>query len=369
MYIIIFKIQTNIMKKNIVFLMIFCSFLNVFCYVFNSFEFNCNRFKTQVFATETAELVKYKGDIPHFFVHEIVRDEDLAFSYSNSLSNHFDRDCITHVEFKRFLEEMHKSGYALIDIYDVIGFDENQIPYQKEICFPADKKPMLLSFDDMTYDSRGRGMCDKLIVDKNGKMASFTRSALPQIEHGKDNISILEEFIENNQDFSFNNARAIICPTGYNGVLGYRINKDNPNHKEEIKKVQPVIAKLKELGYHFGSHTFDHIQVGYASPETLKNDLKKYNEQIIPVIGKTDILCFPCGSRTVNEQKIEILKSFGYKIMLCIGIHPSFQEKYGTAYLDRKVVDGNALRTFHKYYSQYFDTYVVYDNQKRKIKI
>lgn len=330
---------------------------------------SCSPTSKIVFAKQNDNLQTYVGEIAHFFVHEIVRDEDLAFDYNNSLYHHFDKDCITHVEFKRFLEEMYKKDFALVDIYDVVGYDGNGTPYKKDVIFPANKKPLLLSFDDMTYDSRGRGVCDKIIVDSNGKMASFTKSANPQIEYDKDNISILENFVENHPDFSYNNAKAIICPTGYNGILGYRINWDNPNHKTETQKVKPIIKRLKELGYRFGSHTFGHIQVGYASCNALENDLKKYNEQILPIIEKTDILCFPCGSRTVSEQKIEILKKYGYKIMLCIGLSSDYQSKFGTLYLDRKVVDGNALRTFHTYYSQYFDTYLVYDNQKRKIKI
>lgn len=341
---------------------VFC--ILIFCAIFCNLCPNTNI----VFAKEN-DICIYSGEIAHFFVHEIVKDEDLAFAETNSLSHHFDKDCITHIEYKRFLEEMHKSGYALIDIYDVVGYDNEGNPYKKDVYFPANKKPLLLSFDDMTYDSRGRGVCDKIIVDSNDKMASFTKSANPQIEYDKDNISILENFIENNPDFSYKNARAIICPTGYNGILGYRINWDNPNHKTETEKVKPVIKKLKELGYRFGSHTFGHIQVGYSSCEAIKNDLKKYNEQILPIIDKTDILCFPCGSRTVNQQKIEILKSFGYKIMLCIGLSTDYQSKFGTLFLDRKVIDGHALRSFHANYSQYFDTYVVYDNQKRKIKI
>ena len=318
---------------------------------------------------EASNLVEFCGTIPHFFAHEMVRDENIAFSANNSLSKHFDRDCITHTEFERFLTQMYDGGYALIDIYNVIGYDSNGLPYKKRVMFPKNKKPMLLSFDDMTYDSRGRGACDKVILTKDGKIASFTQSANPQIEYEKDNLAILEKFLSEHRDFSFGGARAIICPTGYNGILGYRINADNPNHKAETKRILPLIQKLKQLGYHFACHTYGHIQIADESAETIKKDLQKYQNEIVPVIGKTDILCFPCGSKTKSEYKMQVLKSFGYKIFLCVGLTPPIQKKYGCVLLDRKVLDGHSLRAYHKLYMPYFDTYAVYDNQKRKIKI
>ena len=62
--------------------------------------------------------------------------------------------------------------------------------------FPADKKPLILSFDDVVYASKnkGKGMSDKIIVTDNGQLAAYTEKHTPQI-HGEEFVSILEEFI------------------------------------------------------------------------------------------------------------------------------------------------------------------------------
>lgn len=70
--------------------------------------------------------------------------------------------------------------------------------------FPADKKPLILSFDDVVYASKnkGKGMSDKIIVTDNGQLAAYTEKHTPQI-HGEEFVSILEEFIVKHPDFSY----------------------------------------------------------------------------------------------------------------------------------------------------------------------
>ena len=343
---------------------LFILFLLIITIIFSVF------FSTQIVVQATNlpvqsdfECYKYEGEIPHFFTHQIINNPKKAFTLR--LAHHYDKDCITHNEFYNFLCVMYKNNYCLVDIYDVVGYKDG-VPYFKDLFVPLGKKPFLLSFDDMSYDSRGLGLSDKIILDENNNFASYTKTNDPQIEYDKEAFPILEAFIENHPDFSFHNARAIICPTGYNGILGYRINKDGINREKEIEMIKPLVKKLKDLNYHFASHTYGHIQVAYSSDNMLYQDCKKYQDEILSVIGETDLFCFPCGSMITKGSKLNILKNFGYKIFFCVG-DAKTQEKNNSVFFKREVLNGIALRNYRSQYAKFFDTKLVYDHDNRTI--
>lgn len=309
------------------------------------------------------QCYKYEGEIPHFFTHQIINNPKKAFN--SKLARHYDKDCITHTEFKNFLQAMYQNNYCLIDIYDIVGY-KNQEPYFKDVFVPLGKKPFLLSFDDMSYDSIGLGLSDKIILDENECLASFTQNNENQIEYDKEAFCILEDFIKLHPDFSHKNARAIICPTGYDGILGYRINKNGINQNIEIENIKPLINKLKNLGYRFACHSYNHLQVAFASPYNLERDLQRYDDEIVSVIGKTDIFCFPGGSKIEDGQKLSILKNHGYKIFFCVGDAKNTCSN-GAVFLKREVLNGNSLRYFRHYFQKWFDTKKIYDHQHRTI--
>lgn len=307
---------------------------------------------------------KFEGTIENFFTHQIINRPDLAFNNQNKYRFNFYRDCVTYTEFERFLTQMHNNNYVLVDIYDCYKTIDGKV-YKKDLYLPKGKKPFILSFDDMSFDTKNKGMSDKLILDSFGNVATFTQNNKPQIEYNKEAIPILENFLKSFPDFSFNGARGIICPTGYNGILGYRINHENPNHKSDTEKVLPLIKKLKTLGYRFASHTYNHIQVGQVDANTLLKDTQKYKNEIIPIIGETNILSYPCGSFTTNKQKLNILKNAGFNIFLCVGT--SKQEWFldDCLYLKRHVLDGGTMLKYQKQLLPIVDTTKIYDYAQR----
>lgn len=321
----------------------------------------------QLPSTKYYNAYKYTGTIPHFFTHEMVTNPTVAYDTNNTLKKHFDKDCITSKEFLNFLTQLYNQNYCLIDIYDLVGF-KNGLPYIKDVYVPFTKKPFLLSFDDMSYDSKNRGLSDKIVLEDE-KIASFTSQKSPQIEYDTESICILENFISDHPDFSYKNARAVICPTGYNGLLGYRITSNSKNTDKEIEQLKPIVNRLKKLNYHFACHTYNHINVKTISNQDLINDLKLYDEKIKPIIGETNIFCFPCGNFVNNGYKMKILKNFGYKIFLCVGLSKDIKMYNDTIFLGRKTLDGNSLRNYHNIYLPYFDTYEMYDNDVRYIKL
>lgn len=320
--------------------------------------------KAQSLPLNDFNFYKYEGNIENFFTHQIINRPDLAFNSENKYKYNFYRDCVTFTEFERFLNEMYNNNYILVDIYDCYKTIDGKV-YKKDLYLPKYKKPFILSFDDMSFDTKNKGMSDKLILDTNNEIATYTSSNEIQVEYNKEAIPILENFINFHKDFSFNGARGIICPTGYNGILGYRINKDNPNHTKEIEKVKPLISRLKELGYRFASHTFNHIGVSNVSLDVLRKDTDKYNNEIIPIIGETKILSFPCGMLTTNKDKLKILNDAGFNIFLCVGT--SKQETWidNNLFLKRHVLDGGSMLKYRKQLLPIIDTTKIYDYSTR----
>ncbi len=318
-------------------------------------------------------------EVVHFFTHQLIRDNNLAFKNTNKYRNYFENDLLTAQEFTNFLNEMYNNNFCLVDINDVIvktnkdkvieaaSQDNSSITnssnysrkfYLNETLDLNGKKPFLLSFDDMSFDMHGNGLSDKLILDENNKIASLTKIDNHYvIEYDKESIPILENFIKEHPDFSHNGARATICVTGYNGILGYRTQKDSfLNRNEEIKGAKKLVDRLKELGYKFACHTYNHENVKQITNQVLEQDLTKFEKEVIDIIGDTDIFCFPYGEATFDKQKIKILKEFGYTRFLCINLineDPSFED---IVFMPRMVIDRFNLKKCHKDFLPYFDT-------------
>ena len=204
--------------------------------------------KTETFSAlgETAQTrtVKVSETVEHLFTHCLIAHPEVAFARNNEYGRHLDTDCLTPYEFKRILNFLYEGGYALVDIrrtFRETGDTAERCPFE----FPSNKKPLILSFDDVVYASKnqGKGMADKLIVSA-GNIAAYTQKNTPQI-HKQEFVPILEDFIADHPDFSYQNARGTIFLTGFDGILGYRTQRNSPNRSEEIKKAKKVVAALK----------------------------------------------------------------------------------------------------------------------------
>ncbi|MFQ9739281.1 MAG: hypothetical protein ACLR06_17395 [Christensenellaceae bacterium] len=60
---------------------------------------------------------------------------------------------------------------------------------------------------------------------------------MPKV-HGEEFVPIVEEFVAKHPDFSYRGARGTIFLTGFDGILGYRTQRDSPNRKRETEKAK-----------------------------------------------------------------------------------------------------------------------------------
>ena len=150
------------------------------------------------------------------------------------------------------------------------------------------------------------GFTSKLVVGDDGQIWAectdpYTNETF--LTQDLDATTLLDKFVLEHPDFSLNGAKAIFSLTGYQGILGYRtqndldIAADDPrrpafeqNRQAEIDAVKPVIERLKETGWTFGSHTWGHINLSTRSMESIQKDTLRWAEEVGSLVGPTTIL-------------------------------------------------------------------------------
>ena len=338
-------------------------------------KYNSNQIKNK-------NLVEYNGEIEHLFTHCLLAYPEAALNPKNPLSADFDRDCLTPTEFEKILASLYSKNYVLVDIesiYETI----NGIAKRKPLYLPAGKKPLIFSFDDCNYDSKkeNKGMVDKIILDRNGNIATYTskKSIADRVSYNNEFVTILENFVKTYPDFSHNGAKGVICLTGYDGVLGYRTQKSNATSRFEIKKAQEVISKLKKLGWKFACHSYGHYHMKNISDMEFSKELYNWQNEVEPLIGKTDIYVYPYGEWQITDEngnicyKHKLLLDSGFNLFCGVGAKTFFNymplgtTETHTLFMDRKPIDGQTLRNFSNYYDHLFNCEEVYDHTVRTV--
>jgi hypothetical protein len=321
---------------------------------------------------EPIKLVEYAGLQYHVFFHSLIAFPEIAYSKVGQGS--LDTDCITPTEFIRILNELYKNNYILIDInstFEAVEESGQQLVKDKKLMLPEGKKPLIMSVDDMVYDPKkmGLGMVDKIILDKDGNFATCTKhkSGEEVISYDNEIIPILEQFIKEHPDFSFNGAKATLALTGWVGILGYRIDRLSSNRESEIEAVKPIVQKLKERGWNFASHGYGHRHSSQISYNLFKDDTIKWHNEIEPIVGPTKIYVYPYGDKlSVTDTKYKLLLEYGFKVMCGVGSSDLWKNYSNSIFMDRHSVDGYSLRNNYKYLLPLLDTQKVFDAEGRK---
>ncbi len=291
-----------------------------------------------------ASLVPFTSDdVVHVFYHSLVVDPELAFNGQDS--DGFKQWMTTVTEFNDITQEMYENGYILVDVHDFVeettdSSGEKHFK-QKEVYLPADKKPYVLSLDDLSYyhSYDNKGIASKLVLDENGEVTCEYKQQDGTVVTGAyDCVPLLDQFLDEHPDATYKGARGIIALTGYNGIFGYRtdesyetkedIDKDKQEWLDEHpdfdldterKEAKKIAKALKKEGWTFASHTWGHQKVGNISLASLEEDNEKWMKNVEPLIGETDTIIFAHGSDLANNvesypesEKFQYLKEQGF---------------------------------------------------------
>lgn len=319
--------------------------------------------------------------ISHIFFHSLVADPSKAFD-GDADSNGYNYYMTTVDEFKSMMESMYEQGYVIVSIHDVAkkvkGEDGKEKYVAGDIMLPPDKKPFVISQDDVNYYDymTGDGFARRIIIDENGIPTTEMVMDDGTVSIGEyDMVPILESFIEKHPDFSYKGAKGIIALTGYEGALGYRTNDpSSPTYEQDKEAVKKVAQVMKERGWEFASHSYGHRDMGKATVEFTKKDSDRWMKEVGSLIGPTDIYIFPYGidiETTMghySSDKFKYLKKLGFEYYCGVYKDPWIQVKDDYVRMTRRPLDGQAMLQFPERLKDLFDVSKIVDKSRPALK-
>ena len=333
--------------------------------------------------------------VEHIFFHPVIAYPQYAFHESplpESQRIGLDDWMVTVDEYKKILQNLYDKDYILVameDVWSEVTDGSGAHMVRNTLMLPEGKKPLIISFDDVNYYEYmlEGGFTSKLVVGEDGQIWAectdpYTKETF--LTQDLDATPILDQFVLEHPDFSLNGAKAIFSLTGYQGILGYRtqddrdIAADDPKRPEfeayrqgEIDAVKPVIQRLKETGWTFGSHTWGHINLGSETRtlQSVKNDTERWLDEVGTLVGPTNILFYPHGARPDGNDwhktgpMFQYLQSMGFRVFASVGVN-SFsyiKNDISAVICDRLHPDGTTLRWSRDKYLQFYDAKDIID--------
>jgi len=288
----------------------------------------------------------YPGAIEHIFFHPLM-------TYSKVLKGSkkgFDMYMVTIDEFQRSLEQFYKANYVLIDIHSIYGVTKGGKVFRKDLEIPIGKKPLVLSIDDynfLTYMKQNG--CAQGLGIVNGKVLSYVKDKNGKkiFSNDKEITPIMETFVNEHPDFSYGGVKGVIALEGYEGALGFATNETKwKTYPKVLAEARAVVAKLKEDGWEFASHSYGHNSPSHRSYAQMKHDADTWEKEVGAVVGKTDLYIFPFGELIdKSDPKYLYLMSKGFR-MFC-GVQwdsPYLLFHQKSVLMQRRNVDGYVLK-------------------------
>ena len=288
-----------------------------------------------------ATCVEYPlEEVTHVFFHTLIVDTSKAFDGDSDEAG-YNQMMTTVSEFNKIIQSMYDKGYVLVSPHDMAKVNEDGTMSRGKIMLPPGKKAFVLSQDDVSYYHYmdGDGFASRMVLDKNGNVKCEYKEDDGSVSVGDyDMVPLLDSFVKKHPDFSYRGRKGILAMTGYNGVFGYRTDsayktrknlqdnqkeflENNPdfNFDEEVKDAKKIAEALKKSGWEFASHTWGHKNATESSVEELQADNEKWEKNVAPILGKTDMIIFAFGADignwenySMDNSKFAYYKSRGY---------------------------------------------------------
>lgn len=326
-----------------------------------------------------AELLPYSDiySVTHIFFHTLILDSSLAFD-GDYKEDGYNQYMTTVSEFKKILDEMYNKGYILVDIHDLAALSEQEDGSlkmtPKTLMLPEGKIPFVMSQDDVCYYTymTGDGFASKIVVGEDGKpTCEYIKNDGTKLTGDYDLVPILESFIALHPDFSYRGARAILALTGYDGVLGYRTSPSCEGYsEEEVLKARLAADALKKCGYTFASHSWGHLKYKEVEYSRFAADVKRWNDEVVPIIGSTDVLIYANGADIAGIEyysgdRYNLLKSYGFNYFCNVDAH-KYWVQLGDGYLrqGRRNIDGYRMYYNPQMLSDLFSTDKIFDESR-----
>lgn len=327
-------------------------------------------------------------DVPNLSFNVLIADPKRAFNddiYGSSYKKNF----VTIDEFAAILQQLYDNGYVLVDLDTFYATEYSASSGQDvftevQILLPEGKKPLMLTETNANYyyymvdsngdgkpDAKADGFASKLCYD--GEFYNELVNADGSISTGAfDLVPILEAFIEANPDFSYKGARATIACSGYDGILGHRVNSTNLSAaklQEERDNAAAVVQALRDTGYTLACYTYGNVKYTTMDAAEIRSDLQKWDKEIAPWIGNVDVLVFARNGEIGDTSeytgsKFNVVYNSGFRYFIGSGETPWNQVTDLYIRHNRINVTGNALKNSADLFTGMFDASTVLDSQR-----
>ena len=323
--------------------------------------------------------------------HMLVADPARAYA-DEDYADAYRRNFVTITEFSNILTQLYENNYMLVSLDDFIteekDADGNVTFGTKTVYLPKDKKPVMITQTNVTYyrymidgdgdgepDKDGAGFASRLMLDDKGEVTCELIGANGEILTGAyDLVPLLNDFIKVHPDFAYNNARAVIAVSGYEGVLGYRTDsatkteKGEDYYNQQAAQAKAVADAMKKDGYVFACYSYENKDYASISAAEVESDIQKWIAEVTPILGSTDILAYAqnadiaLASADYTGEVYNGLKNAGFHYYL------GFANKnpWATVNSDyvrqgRTMVTGENLINFPSMFGDAFDSEAVLD--------
>lgn len=333
--------------------------------------------------SETADLVTWddNANVSHLFFHSLVADPERAFDGDEDSAGYLDY-MVTIDEFNEIIQQVYDRDYILVSPHDLYTTNSDGSVENKPLELPEGKKPLVLSFDDLSYYEymEGDGFADRLVLEGDEVLHEYTDANGETHTGDYDFVSLLDKFVEENPDFSHNGAKGVVALTGYNGIFGYRTSdlayaETNDDIAQDKETAQDIADAMKDSGWEFATHSWGHINYTSSPLSFIQEDHKKWQREVEPLIGETDLLIYPFGAdiagvEDYGGEKFSYLNDQGVNAFFGIDTSVPAWGQLEPDYLRqaRINVDGislkNAIEGKSETVSEFFDPASVLDEQR-----
>lgn len=279
-------------------------------------------------------------------------------------------EALTPAQLTDILSDLYEKNYVLIDFYDIAGTaaEENATA---DIEVPEGKKPLVISEYGLSYTKDPDGHASGMLTGADGKITNQYVKADGSVAEGAyDVVPVVEAFIVQHPDFSYNGARGVIGLNGSSGVLGYSSGSSaasaalsstssqtaSPSQASSSSQtagssaaadtdLQKTVKTLKSSGWHFASSSYQPVSYG-SETEIVEKDADMWQASVGKAVGGTDILLLPdkadigpWSGYTEDNSRYQYLKKLGF-IYFCIDDPEEFTWlQTGTDYVRQGVHD------------------------------
>ncbi|MBO4604248.1 MAG: hypothetical protein J5657_02970 [Clostridiales bacterium] len=333
--------------------------------------------------SNTVETTEYKGKIPVLCVRNLICDTDTAFKRPQSGS---DNDYyITVNEFRAILEELYANDYILVDPLTYAGMENETYMVERPLTIPVGKKPVVIMIDNLTYGlaTVGDGVCTKLTLNDKGEILSEYTTGDGEVKSGREYeaIGILDSFVSQHPDFSFDGVKGTIAVSGFESVFGYVVSRNQADYRQKTsesmgldpvsytddeikancKTVSNIAAALKDNGWQFASNTYAFFNSAKNEKiDSIKKDTQLWLDEIGSLLGEVHMISYPNGNYIPgSDERAEYLKSKGFRVYFGTGTEPYTTYGYNYLYYDRIMVSSWTLSKYN--FKAFFDKSKIMD--------